>query len=198
MNTSIARSETLLEVALAPMDMVRQVGLVIGFSLLTALAAQIAIPIGPIPITGQTFAVLLTGALLGSRLGALAMIAYLAEGAIGLPFFAGGTGGLAHLVGPAGGYLVAFPAAAFVTGAFSEHDWDRQFFTAVLAMLIGSLVIIFCGWGWFALSTRTNALTALSVAVVPFIPGDIVKILLAAAVLPSGWMLLRKNQKPDH
>src|SRR5205823_1405584 len=160
MNTSIARSETLLEVALAPMDIVRQVGLVVGFSLLTALAAQVAIPIGPIPITGQTFAVLLTGALLGSRLGALAIIAYLVEGASGLPFFAGGTGGLAHLVGPAGGYLIAFPAAAYVTGAFAEHDWDRQFFTAVLAMLIGSLVIIFCGWGWFSLSTRTNALTA--------------------------------------
>ena len=105
---------------------------------------------------------------------------------------------MAHLVGPAGGYLIAFPAAAFVTGAFAEHDWDRNFFTAVLAMLVGSLVIIFCGWGWFALSTHTNALTALSVAVLPFIPGDIIKILLAAAVLPSGWMLLKKSQKPDH
>ena len=197
MNTSIARSETLLEVALAPMDIVRQVGLVVGFSLLTALAAQVAIPIGPIPITGQTFAVLLTGALLGSRLGALAIIAYLVEGASGLPFFAGGTGGLAHLVGPAGGYLIAFPAAAYVTGAFAEHDWDRQFFSAVLAMLIGSLVIIFCGWGWFSLSTRTNALTAFRFTVLPFIPGDIIKILLAAAVLPSGWMLLKKSQQPD-
>src|SRR2546430_11386604 len=139
MNASIAKNETLLEVALAPLDFVKQVGLVIGFSLLTALAAQIVIPIGPIPITGQTFAVLLTGALLGSRMGALAMIVYLVEGASGLPFFAGFTGGLAHLVGPAGGYLIAFPAAAFVTGAFAEHDWDRKFFTAVLAMLIGSL-----------------------------------------------------------
>jgi len=194
MNTSIARSETLLEVALAPMDIVRQVGLVVGFSLLTALAAQVAIPIGPIPITGQTFAVLLTGALLGSRLGALAIIAYLVEGASGLPFFAGGTGGLAHLVGPAGGYLIAFPAAAYVTGAFAEHDWDRQFFTAVLAMLIGSLVIIFCGWGWFSLSTRTNALTAFRFTVLPFIPGDIIKIVLAAAVLPSGWVLLNRQR----
>src|SRR5437763_17040172 len=150
MNTTFPRSETLLGVAFAPIDIVRQVGLVIGFSLLTALSAQVAIPIGPIPITGQTFAVLLTGALLGSRLGALAIIAYLVEGASGLPFFAGGTGGLAHLVGPAGGYLIAFPAAAYVTGAFAEHDWDPQFFSAVLAMLIGALVIIVCGWGWFS------------------------------------------------
>src|ERR1700737_758673 len=153
MNASIAKNETLLEVALAPLDFVKQVGLVIGFSLLTALAAQISIPIGPVPITGQTFAVLLTGALLGSRLGAAAMIAYLVEGASGLPFFAGGTGGIAHLLGPTGGYLVAFPAAAFITGAFAEHGWDKRFLTAVAAMTIGSVVIILSGWAWFSLST---------------------------------------------
>src|ERR1700730_6511282 len=146
MNTAFAKSETLLGVALAPLDVVRQVGLVIGFSLLTALAAQIVIPIGPIPITGQTFAVLLTGALLGSRLGAMAMIAYLVEGSSGLPFFSGGTGGIAHLLGPTGGYLVAFPAAAFITGAFAEHGWDKRFVTAAAAMNIGSVVILFCGW----------------------------------------------------
>src|SRR3989454_10731744 len=133
MSTTFAKSETLLSVAFAPLDLVRQVGLVIGFSLLTALSAQIVIPIGPVPITGQTFAVLLTGALLGSRLGAMAMIAYLIEGASGLPFFAGGMAGLPHLLGPTGGYLVAFPAAAFITGAFAEHGWDRRFFPAVVA-----------------------------------------------------------------
>src|SRR5688572_1700198 len=98
MSTSFANNETFLQVALAPFDIVRQVGLVIGFSLLTALSAQIVIPIGPVPITGQSFAVLLTGALLGSRLGAMAMIACLIEGASGLPFFYGGGAGLAHLL----------------------------------------------------------------------------------------------------
>src|SRR5881392_88 len=142
MNTTFPRSETLLSVAFAPLDLVRQVGLVIGFSLLTALSAQVVIPIGPVPITGQTFAVLLTGALLGSRLGAMAMIAYLVEGASGLPFFYGGTGGILHLLGPTGGYLVAFPAAAFITGAFAEHGWDREFITTAAAMAIGSLVIM--------------------------------------------------------
>src|SRR3977135_2617902 len=127
MDTTYGRPETLIGAALAPLDWTRSVGVVIGFSLLTALAAQVVIPVGPIPITGQTFAVLLTGALLGSRLGAMAMIAYLIEGASGLPFFYGGTGGLQHLLGPTGGYLVAFPAAAFVTGAFAEHGWDRRF-----------------------------------------------------------------------
>src|SRR5258708_28759986 len=138
MNTAFAKSETLLGVALAPLDVVRQVGLVISFSLLTALAAQVVIPRGPIPITGQTFAVLLTGALLGSRLGAMAMIAYLVEGASGLPFFAGGHGGLLHLMGPTGGYLIAFQAAAYVSGAFAGIGLDSQFMTATSAMAIGA------------------------------------------------------------
>src|ERR1044071_5970100 len=128
MNSSVpsyAAPDTLIGAALAPLDWTRSVSLAVVFSLLTALAAQIVIPIGPVPITAQTFAVVLTGALLGSRLGAMAMIAYLLEGASGLPFFAGGTGGLPHLLGPTGGYLIAFPAAAVITGAFAEHGWGR-------------------------------------------------------------------------
>ena len=194
MTTSIAKSETLLEVALAPFDVVRQVGLVIGFSLLTALSAQIVIPIGPVPITGQTFAVLLTGALLGSRLGTMAMIAYLIEGASGLPFFYGGGAGLAHLLGPTGGYLFAFPAAAFITGAFAEHGWDRRFFTAVAAMAIGSIVIMLSGLLWFSYLTHTSPLVVFQLTVLKFIPGDIVKILLAAAVLPTGWKLVKREK----
>jgi len=192
LNASIAKNETLLEVALAPLDFVRQVGLVIGFSLLTALAAQVVIPIGAIPITGQTFAVLLTGALLGSRLGAIAMIAYLIEGASGLPFFSGGHAGLLHLMGPTGGYLIAFPAAAFITGAFAEHGWDRKFLTAAAAMAIGSLVIMLSGWMWFSLVMRTSPVLTFFISVLKFIPGDMIKIALAAAVLPSGWKLVKR------
>jgi biotin transport system substrate-specific component len=192
MDTAFAKSETLLGVALAPLDVVRQVGLVIGFSLLTALAAQVVIPIGPIPITGQTFAVLLTGALLGSRLGAMAMIVYLVEGASGLPFFSGGHFGLLHLMGPTGGYLIAFPAAAYITGAFAEHGWDRRFLTAAAAMAIGSAIIMLSGWAWFSIVMRTSPMLTLYATVIKFIPGDIIKISLAAAVLPSGWKLMRK------
>ena len=192
MNTIVAKNETLLEAALAPIDFVRQVGLVIGFSLLTALSAQIVIPIGPVPITGQTFAVLLTGALLGSRLGAITMIVYLLEGAIGLPFFSGAHGGILHLMGPTGGYLVAFPAGAFITGAFAEHGWDRKFLTAAAAMAIGSIVIMLSGWLWFSLVMKTSPAITLFATVLKFIPGDIIKISLAAAVLPSGWKLLKR------
>lgn len=192
MNASIAKNETLLEVALAPLDFVRQVGLVAGFSLLTALSAQIVIPVAPVPITAQTFAVLLTGALLGSRLGAITMIVYLIEGASGLPFFKGGFGGIAHLMGPTGGYLIAFPAAAFITGAFAEHGWDRKFLTAAAAMAIGSLVIMLSGWVWFSILMHSSPAITVFDTVLKFIPGDIIKIGLAAAVLPSGWKLLKR------
>lgn len=191
MDGSFAKTETLAGVALAPLDWARSVGLVIAFSLFTALAAQVVIPIGPVPITGSTFAVLLTGALLGSRLGAATMIVYIIEGACGLPFFYGGGFGIAHILGPTGGYLVAFPAAAFVTGAFAEHGWDKRFLTAVAAMAIGSILIILSGWAWLAvLVSPTYAIHA---GVSPFIIGDVVKILLAAAVLPSGWHLLKNR-----
>lgn len=198
MSTSYAKTDTLLGTALAPLDWTRSVGLVFAFSLLMALAARIVIPIGPVPITGQTFVVLLTGALLGSRLGAMAMIVYLIEGASGLPFFSGGAYGIAHLLGPTGGYLVAFPAAAFITGAFAEHGWDRRFLSAVAAMAIGSALIMLSGWAWFALVTNTSATVAFQIAVIKFIPGDIIKIILAAAALPAGWSLLktRPSKKP--
>jgi len=190
MDTTYAKPDTLIGAALAPLDWTRSAGLAVGFSLLTALAAQIKIPIGPVPITGQTFAVLLTGALLGSRLGSAAMVAYLVEGACGLPFFNGGASGPMHLMGVTGGYLVAFPAAAFVTGAFAEHGWDKRFTTAVAAMTIGSLIILGSGWAWFSIITRTDPLSAFRVAIAPFLIGDVVKILLAAALLPAGWALL--------
>jgi biotin transporter BioY len=185
--------DTLLAAALAPMDWTRSVSLVFVFSLLTALAAQIVIPIGLVPITAQTLAVLLTGALLGSRLGAMAMIIYLLEGVSGLPFFYGGHGGIAHLLGPTGGYLVAFPAAAFVTGAFAENGWDKRFLTAVAAMAAGSLIIIVAGWAWFSFVTHTAPGVAFKLSVAPFLIGDVIKIMLAAAVLPYGWHLLKRK-----
>jgi len=190
MNT-FAKPETLVATALAPLDWTRSVALVFLFSLLTALAAQISIPLWPVPITGQTFAVTLTGALLGSRLGAMALIIYLVEGACGLPFFSGGTGGIQMLFGPTGGYLVAFPAAAFITGAFAEHGWDKRFLTAAAAMTIGSAVILLTGWA--VLSRFMTPALAWHAGVTRFIIGDIIKVLLAAAVLPTGWYFLKRR-----
>ena len=190
---SYADSDTLMGAALAPLDSTRSAGLVIVFSLFIAAAAQFAIHIGPIPITGQSFAVLLTGALLGPRLGAAAVIAYLIEGAAGLPFFAGGGSGIARFFGPTGGYLLAFPAAAYVTGAFAEHGWDKEYLSAVAAMAIGSAIILFGGWVWFTVTTMTQPDVAFKLTVWPFLPGDVIKIALAAAVLPTGWALLKRK-----
>ena len=190
---SYADSDTLGGAARAPLDSTRSAGLVIVFSLFIAAAAQFAIHIGPIPITGQSFAVLLTGALLGPRLGAAAVIAYLIEGAAGLPFFAGGGSGIARFFGPTGGYLLAFPAAAYVTGAFAEHGWDKEYLSAVAAMAIGSAIILFGGWVWFTVTTMTQPDVAFKLTVWPFLPGDAIKIALAAAVLPTGWALLKRK-----
>jgi biotin transport system substrate-specific component len=192
-SSNYAKAETLVGALAAPVDSTRSVALVLGFSLLTAAAAQVVVPFPwtPVPLTGQTFAVLLTGALLGPRLGALAMLAYLAEGAAGLPFFSAGAGGPAHISGATAGYLFAFPAAAYVTGYLAERGWDRRFMTAAAAMALGSLVILASGWAWLSLALGGAQAFRLGVAL--FLPGDVVKIALAAAALPAGWELLRRT-----
>ena len=195
MSTSYAKAETLVGAVAAPLDWARGLALVVAFSLLTALAAQVVVPLPwtPVPLTGQTFAVLLTGALLGSRLGALAMLAYLAEGALGLPFFRAGAGGVGHFFGPTAGYLLAFPAAAYVAGLLAERGWDRRFLTAAAAMALGSFVVLAGGWAWLAFALGSAA-QAFRLGVVPFLAGDVVKIALAAALLPAGWALLRRGR----
>ena len=164
--------------------------LVLGGSVAMALSAQLAIPLpfSPVPVTGQTFAVLLIGALLGSRRGCLCLLAYLAEGAAGLPVFAAGTGGLLHLTGPTGGYLAGFVVAALVTGFLAERGWDRRFWTTIAAMLLGNIAIYAYGLPWLAFFVGAGK--ALPLGLKPFIAGDIYKLLLAAVLLPSGWKLL--------
>lgn len=171
----------------------RDMLLVTAFSLITALSAQIAIPLpfSPAPLTGQTFGVLLTGALLGPRLGALAMLLYLAEGASGLPFFAGGAGGVARLLGPTGGYLVAYPLAAALVGWLAERGWDRRPLTMLAAMLLGSTVIFALGAAW--LTHFPHIYNAWVQGVLPFLPGDGVKALLASGLLPLGWKWIGKR-----
>ena len=165
--------------------------LVLGASLVIALSAQVAIqlPFSPVPITGQTMAVLLVGALLGSRRGALAVLAYIAQGLAGLPVFAGGVAGLARLFGPTGGYLVGFVAAAFLVGWLAERGWDRRFGTTLAAMTLGNLVIYSVGAAWLAVFVGGLS-GAWSLGVLPFLPGDALKIVLAAVLLPGGWKLL--------
>lgn len=163
------------------------------FSLLTAACAQIQIPLPftPVPLTGQTFAVLLSGALLGSRWGAVSMAMYLAEGFCGLPFFAGGAAGIALLLGPTGGYLLGFIPGSWLAGQLAERGWDRSPWTAAAMMLIGSLVIFAFGLAGLARFAAPSRL--LFLGFFPFVPGDLLKACLAAAVLPLGWKLLNRK-----
>jgi len=160
-----------------------------------ALLAQVAIPLpfSPVPITGQTFAVLLVGALLGRARGGLSVLLYLLEGAAGLPVFAGGTAGLARLLGPTGGYLVGFVVAAAVVGFLAQRGWDRKVGSTALAMLVGNAFIYLFGLPWLA--HFVGAEKAVSLGLLPFIPGDLVKLALAALSLPLGWKLLGRLGK---
>lgn len=187
---------TLVDQWVRPRTLWHQGLLVVGGSVLMALMAQIVIPLPftPVPITGQTFGVLLTGALLGSRRGALSVVLYLLEGVLGLPVFAGGASGPGRLLGPTGGYLLGFVAAAWVTGYLCERGWDRRVLSATLAMGIGNGVIYLFGLLWLAYFVGPGR--ALMAGLWPFIPGDVVKIAMAAFALPPGWALVRTLTHP--
>ena len=170
---------------------------VLAASFFVALLAQVSIrlPFTPVPITGQTFAVLFIGLLLGSRRGAYAILLYLGEGLVGLPVFAGGAAGPAYLLGPTGGYLLGFVGAAFLTGLCAERGWDRHFLKSLAALAAGNLVIFFCGALWLSLFVgRRNVWTA---GVWPFLPGMVLKTFAAAILLPAGWRLVGKGRFPD-
>jgi biotin transport system substrate-specific component len=167
------------------------ISLIVLGSLFVAAMAQLSIPLQPVPVTGQTFAVLLVGMVLGSRRGALALAAYLAEGLAGLPVFAEAKFGLTTVLGPTGGYLVGFIAAAWLVGWLAERGFDRSLFKTFVAMLAGSLVIYAFGLSW--LSIQVGFATALNFGLYPFIVGDILKAGLAALLLPTAWKLIGKG-----
>jgi len=167
----------------------RDAALVVAGSLIVALSAQVAVrlPFSPVPVTAQTLAVLLVGATLGSKRGALSLLAYLVEGLAGLPVFAAGASGPAYLLGPTGGYLAGFVAAAFVTGWLVERGWGKHVGRALLAMLAGSATIYLFGLSWLSLFAGRQAL---ALGLLPFLAGDVVKAIAGAALLPAGWWIV--------
>ncbi|GAB4527565.1 MAG: biotin transporter BioY [Anaerolineales bacterium] len=166
----------------------RDLLLILSGSLLVALLAQvrISLPFTPVPITGQTMGVLLTGALLGSRRGTAALLLYLLEGLAGLPVFAGGAGGAAHLMGATGGYLLGFVLAAWLVGALCERGLERTWRTAWLPFLAGEALIYLAGVPWLAFFVG-GMHKAVTLGLLPFLPGDALKAMLAAALLPAAW-----------
>lgn len=167
--------------------------LVLAGSALIALSARVAFPLpfSPVPVTGQTFAVLLVGAVLGRWRGTAAVLAYLAEGAAGLPVFAGGLSGPAVLVGPTGGYLFGFVLGAWLCGYLAERGWDRHVGGTLASMVLGNIVIFAIALPWLA--RFVGGANVWAMGFWPFIPGDIVKIGLAAAVLPLAWKWIGKR-----
>lgn len=164
-------------------SMIGNIGLIIGCSLITAFSAQIVIllPFTPVPITGQTFAVLLSGGLLGSRLGMTSQLLYLAEGAIGLPFFAKASGGIAIFMGPTAGYLIGFPIAAFIVGFLVERGWNKSLLKTWSAMIFAEMVIF--GFGLLILGRFIPFIEILDKGFFPFIPGAIIKDFAAISIL---------------
>ncbi len=160
-------------------------------SALIALSAQIRVPLEPVPVTMQTFAVLVVAMAYGLRLGTATVALYLAEGALGLPVFAGGAGGVAVLLGPTGGYLAGFVAAAAIVGALAERGWDRSLASTAFAMLLGNLAIY--GPGLAVLGALIGYDKAVAVGLAPFVLGDALKLALAACVMPAAWRLVGRR-----
>ena len=169
----------------------RDIFLITISALFVAVFAQIRIPLPftPVPLTGQTFAVLLVGAALGSKRGAASLALYTLMGAIGLPFFAGGASGLAYMSGPTLGYLAGFIVAAYVVGRLAERGLERSVRTSFVPFLAGTLVIYLFGAGWLAVLFGLGQ--ALALGVLPFLVGDAIKLVLAALALPAAWKIVR-------
>ena len=200
MPNSVVARRTLLATIVSDVEMgtAIRVASIALLTALTAAAAQVSIPLPftPVPFTLQPMVVLLGGAVLGSRLGMSAQVLYLLAGIAGLPVFAASPvlpQGALRLLGPTGGYLLSYPFAAFAVGWLAEHGFDRRYLTSVIAMACGLALVFACGVTWLAFFARPVAVgfdAALRTGLYPFIPGDIFKIFVAAAVMPVAWRLV--------
>ncbi len=169
--------------------------LVLAGTGLVAAAAQVWVPFEPVPLTGQTFAVLLVGSALGAIRGTASLVLYLWLGVAGAPIYADGNHGWGTFTGPTGGYIVGFVLAAAVTGYLAERGWDRRFSSAVGAMLTGNVLIYAVGLPWLAAVVDTNLDKTLELGLYKFVPGDLLKLYLAAALLPTAWRAVERVRR---
>ncbi|MCH8026704.1 MAG: biotin transporter BioY [candidate division Zixibacteria bacterium] len=176
-----------------PDSIFREVPLLIGFNLILVLCSYISInlPFSPVPITGQTFGVLIIAMVLGKTRSVAVVTAYLLEGLAGLPVFAGGTAGLGVLMGPTGGYLLGFLAAAYFVGALADKGWDKNYLKSIIAMTIGTAIIFIFGLSWLIRFVPLE--TVSTIGFYPFIPGAILKLAVAGLILPSLWSFLDRK-----
>ena len=177
------------------LDVLSDVLFVIAGTLLVAGAAQISVslPFTPVPITGQTFAVLLVGASLGTVRGCASLLLYLVVGIVGAPVYAHHAHGWSVVTSASGGYLVGFVLAAAATGFLAEHRWDRRLSSSISLMLTGNVIIYLVGLPWLAVVLNTGLKKTLELGLYPFVPGDVFKLYLAAALLPTAWKVTRSR-----
>ena len=170
----------------------RDVLLIVLGALFVAALAQIEIPLPftPVPITGQTFGVLLVGAALGSKRGAASLTSYLAFGTLGLPFFAGGAHGFNILFGATGGYLIGFVLAAYAIGLLAERGLERNVRTSIIPFFLGTVIIYVCGVTWLTIVFGSFS-KALVAGFIPFLIGDAIKLITASLLLPVAWKMVR-------
>jgi biotin transport system substrate-specific component len=170
--------------------LVTDAALVAAGAALTAGAAQLAVPLWPVPITGQTLAVLVVGSTLGATRGALSMVLYAVLGLVGLPVFSDGASGVGAIAGPTGGYIVGFIFAAALTGWLAQRQWDRKLLRGVLAFAAGTLVTFAFGLPWLSFALQADLEQTLKWGLYPFVIGGVVKALLAAGILRGAWSLV--------
>lgn len=186
----MAQAKTLIQATLGAQSLGAKVLIVLGGSVLIALGAQVSVPMLPVPMTLQTLAVLLVGLTAGSRLGGSAVLAYLGQGAMGLPVFAGGAFGLAPLMGPTAGFLWGFVALAFAAGWLVESGLARGIWRTLGGLLAISAALYVPGLLWLTAVTPLDLARAAQVGMVPFLLGDAVKALIAALIVSGGWAAL--------
>jgi len=189
----VSASAVTLRTALLPRTSVAtDTLLVAGGAVFIALVAQLAfyLPFTPVPVTGLTFGVLVTGAAMGAIRGLLATMLYVLLGVAGLPVYADASYGIDVLIGVTGGYLVGSVLAAALTGFLAEKAWDRRVVSAVPAMLLGELVIFTVGVGWLMVVLDVGLGHGLALGLVPFVVGEIVKLTAAGLLLPGAWKLV--------
>ena len=196
--TNVVLSDALPTPQVRSMRIPREITLITGFALFTAALAQVRIPLGftPVPVTGQTLAVLLAGASLGAWRGAGSQMLYWLLGMVGLPFYSNGTGGWSVATGPTMGYLVGFIVAAAVVGRLAEYRHDRRVLTSIAAMTMGSMIIYAFGAAWLAINLgiplATGEQNAIALGVTPFLVGDVIKMCLAGLATASTWRFINR------
>jgi biotin transport system substrate-specific component len=196
---TIAGSRTTIADVFVRRSIAADAALVASGAALTGLLAQVSIPLWPVPVTGQTLAVLLVGTALGSTRGALSLALYAALGIVGVPWFSDASAGFGVIAGPTGGYILGFVVAALIIGRLAERKWDRRISGALVSAVVGSAVVFAIGLPWLAVSLHLDLAQTLEAGLYPFIAGGLIKAVLAAGAMRGAWAVAdaRSRRRDD-